>query len=142
MNVEVNYLAVLLAAVSSMVVGAVWYLPAVFGATWSRLSGKKMVDKADGAKAGAAYGITFVASLTTSYVLAHVVFLSNSFFKHSYLRDSLTTAFWLWLGFTAARLLVHDLFEDRPKKLFLLNAGHELFTLMIMALIIGLLGGK
>jgi len=53
--------------------------------------------------------------------------------------DTLQTAFWLWLGFTATRLYVHDTFEERRKKLTILNAGHELVTVMIMALIIGAL---
>ena len=33
MDVEVNYLAVLLAAASSMVVGSIWYAKPVFGNT-------------------------------------------------------------------------------------------------------------
>lgn len=84
------------------------------------------------------YGSVFVASLTLAYVLAHVSFLSNQFFKHTLLQDALTTAFWLWLGFTAARIYVHDAFEGRRKKLTLLNSAHELLTVLIMAVIIGL----
>src|SRR6476469_3287424 len=120
MSVDVNYLAVFLAAVSSMVVGSLWYMPASFGKAWM-------------------YGSVFVASLVTAFVLAHVTFLANKFFGDSFLSDALQTGFWLWLGFTAARLYVHDTFEGRRKKLTLLNAGHELVTVLVMALIIGLL---
>jgi len=139
MSVDVNWLAVILAAVSSMVVGMVWYLPSVFGNAWMKMTGVKM-DKGDtGAKMAWKFGSTFVASLLTAYVLAHVAFLSNSFFANSFLMDALTTGFWLWLGFTAARIYVHDAFEGRRKKLFAINAAHELVTILMMALIIGLM---
>jgi hypothetical protein len=45
MDVDVNMWAVLLAALSSMVVGSLWYLPATFGNTWQKLSKVKMVDR-------------------------------------------------------------------------------------------------
>ena len=136
MNVEVNYGAVLLATLSTMIVGSVWYTPKVFGTTWMKLAGLKQKDLE---KNGITPIIlTVFVSLITAYILAHVAFLSNQFFKHSFLQDSLTTAFWLWLGFTAARIITHDAFEGRPKKLTLLTIGHELITFMVMGLIIGL----
>ena len=136
MNVEVNYVAVLLATLSTMVVGSVWYTPKVFGNTWMKLAGLKQKElEKNGIKP---IVITVFVSLITAYVLAHVAFLSNQFFKHSFLQDSLTTAFWLWLGFTAARIITHDAFEGRPKKLTLLTISHELITFMVMGLIIGL----
>ncbi|HEX6416541.1 MAG TPA: DUF1761 domain-containing protein [Candidatus Saccharimonadales bacterium] len=140
MEVNVNYLAVFLAAVSTMVVGSIWYAPGVFGNMWMKLA--KVKVKTDGGTAGMAftYIMAFVLSLITAYVLAHVSMLSNHFFNHSFLQDTLTTAFWLWLGFTAARLAMHDLFEDRRKKLTLLNVAHEFVTIMVMALIIGMMG--
>jgi hypothetical protein len=55
------------------------------------------------------------------------------------LQDALSTAFWVWLGFTATRFITHDAFEMRPKKLTLLNISHEFVTFMVMGLIIGLI---
>ena len=43
----------------------------------------------------------------------------------------------LWAGFTAARFITHDAFEGRPTSLTVLNIAHELVTVLIMALIIG-----
>jgi len=140
MDVSVNYWAVLLAAVSSMVVGSIWYANGVFGNTWSKLAHVDMTKKVSGGQMATMLGLTFVASLVTAYVLAHVTFLSNQFFANSYMQDALSTAFWLWLGFTAARILTHDLFEGRRKKLTLLTWGNELVTIMVMGLIIGLMG--
>lgn len=141
MDVQVNYLAVILAAVSSMVVGSIWYMPSVFGTMWAKLSGVKldMMKGATPSKMAWMYGSVFVASLVTAYILAHVTYLANQFFHGDFLADALQTAFWLWLGFTVARIYVHDTFEGRRKKLTLLNAGHELVTVLVMALIIGVL---
>jgi len=136
MNVEVNYLAVFLAAVSSMVVGSIWYAKPVMGKTWQKLV--KLDDAKMQSGAAKALSLTFVLSLLTAYILAHVAFLSNHFFGHSFMQDALMTAFWLWLGLTAARMITHDLFEQRPTTLTAMNACHELVTLMVMAGVIGL----
>jgi hypothetical protein len=137
MDVEVNLLAVVLAALSTLIVGSVWYTPKVFGNTWIKLA---KLDKKNMANPKVAIPLAVIVSLFTAYVLAHVAFLSNQFFKNSFLQDSLTTAFWLWLGFASARIITHDLFENRPDKLTLITIGHELVAIMTMGMIIGLLG--
>lgn len=138
MDVEVNYLGVLLAAVSSMIVGGIWYAKPVFGNKWAKLV--KLSDKDMQKGAAKALSLTFLLSLVTAYVLAHVTYLSNQFFGNDYLQDAVTTAFWLWLGLTAARMLTHDLFEQRNNKLTMMNLGNELVTLLVMGLTIGLVG--
>jgi hypothetical protein len=137
MEVSVNYLAVFVAMLSSMVVGTIWYARPVFGNLWIKLA------KVDMTKQTSAVGpilATAVVSLITAYVLAHVSYLSNQFFGNSFLQDALSTAFWMWLGFTAARFITHDAFEGRPVKLTMLNCAHELVTIMLMGLVIGLMG--
>ncbi len=136
-NVDVNYLAVFLAAVSSMVVGSIWYAKPVMGKTWQKLV--KLDDAKMQTGAAKAISLTFVVSLVTAYVLAHVTFLSNAFFGNSFMQDAITTAFWLWLGLTAARMITHDLFEQRPTKLTMMNVCHEQVTLLVMAGVIGYL---
>ncbi len=137
MNVEVNLWAVLAAMISSMVVGSIWYARKVFGNTWIKLAKVDMNQKRGMV---APLVTTAIVSLVTAYVLAHVAYLSNQYFGHSFLQDAVTTAFWLWLGFTAARFITHDAFEGRPIKLTVLNCAHEFVTLMIMGLVIGLIG--
>lgn len=139
MDVQVNLLAVFLAAVSSMVVGAIWYSKSVFGNTWSKLAKVDLSKVPKASEMVWLMGSTFVASLLTAYVLAHVTYLSNQFFQHDFLQDALATGFWLWLGFVATRIYVHDAFEGRRKKLTVLNAAHELVTIMVMAYVIGLM---
>jgi hypothetical protein len=138
MEVPVNFWAVIAAMVSSMVIGSVWYARPVFGNLWIKLAKVDMTK--DGGPVWRPIALTMVVSLITAYVLAHVTYLSNQFFGNSFLQDALSTAFWMWLGFTAARFITHDAFEGRPARLTLLNISHELVTFMVMGLIIGLLG--
>jgi uncharacterized membrane protein len=137
MNVEVNFIAVLLATVSTMVVGSVWYSLKTFGKSWEAMT--YGVSKRKRADPKTAILITLVVSLLSAYVLAHFIFLAHTFFQNSWLQDSVTTAFWAWLGFTAARLITHDAFENRPAKLTLMNCAHELVTFLVMGVVIGVL---
>lgn len=137
MDVDINWLAVILATLSSMVVGSIWYAKPVFGKEWMKLVG--MTDEKANKGTTKAILVTLVVSFITAFVLAHVIFLSHEYFNNSYLQDAVSTAFWLWLGLTAARFITHDAFEGRPTKLTVMNVAHEFVTLIVMGSIIGLL---
>jgi uncharacterized protein YacL len=137
MDVQINWLAVLLAAASAMVVGFIWYARPVFGTVWMHLAGlteAKMQKNMLWPMVAAVVG-----SFLTAYVLAHVTYLAHAFFQNSFLMDALTTAFWMWLGFSATTLVVHNSFEQKPWRLTWLAAFNQLATFMAMGLIIGLL---
>jgi hypothetical protein len=134
----VNWLAVVLATVSSMIVGAVWYARPVFGRRWMRLVGLKEEDTSRGA--AVALIITFAVSFLTALVLAGTATIVQEYYAGNFLLDTVVTAVVLWIGFTAARLITHDLFERRPSSLTILNLAHELVTIVVMALIIGAFG--
>lgn len=138
MEVQINYLAVFVAMLSSMVVGSIWYARSVFGNLWIKLA--KIDMKKDGGSVAKPIITTMMVSLITAYVLAHVTYLSYQFFGGSFLSAAVSTAFWMWLGFTASRFITHDAFEGRPTTLTVLNIGNELATLMLMGLVIGLMG--
>ncbi len=137
--VEVNWLAVLIATVASMVVGSIWYGPA-FGKVWMKLAkvSEKDVEKGGWTPLVIAIGTSFVLA----FVLAHFTYLAFDFYQeeYSFFSTALITAAWAWLGFTALRFLTHDSFEGRSIKLTGLNAAHELVTMLAMAAVIGLMG--
>jgi hypothetical protein len=139
MNVEVNFMAVLLAAISSMVVGGIWYSNAVFGKAWAKMAG---VDEAKQKKnAGMALTGMFVLGLVMAYVVAHVTYLSSQFFTdYSFIKAGINTGFWVWLGFVLPVVASNSLFEQRRKKLSAINAGNWLVTLLVMGLVIGTVG--
>jgi hypothetical protein len=143
MDVNINWVAILLATLSSMVVGSIWYAKPVLGRLWMKLAGidEKKMERDAAKDMPRIMGIALIVSFLTAYVIAHVAALSKAFFDVSTLEAGLTTAFWLWLGISATSLIVHDIFERRPGQLTLLNVVHQFFMLSAMGLIIGLLGG-
>ncbi len=132
---EINYWAVLLATASSMVVGSIWYARKVFGTRWSKLANVDMDRPA--ASATIAIIVTVLVSFVTAWVLAGATAIAWHFYGGGYLWTAIATSIALWAGFTAARFITHDAFEGRPTSLTVLNIAHELVTVLIMALIIG-----
>jgi hypothetical protein len=135
MTPDINYWAVVAATLSSMVVGSIWYTPRVFGRYWMKTTGVTPSNQA--ADAVIPIVVTLLVSFITAWVLAGAAFISQDFYGGSFLANSLITGLVLWAGFTAARFVTHDAFDKRPSGLTILNISHELVTIVIMALIIG-----
>ena len=70
----VNLLAVLAAAVATMLIGGLWYSPLMFARPWMIAMGLDPDDKAKIAEmqksAGKLYTLAFLASLVSAFVLA------------------------------------------------------------------------
>jgi hypothetical protein len=131
----INYWAVLLATLSSMIVGSIWYTPKVFGNYWMRAA--KVTPSGKAKDAAVPIVTTVIVSFITAWVLSGATFISQNFYGGSFLVNALVTAIVLWAGFTAARFITHDAFDQRPSGLTVLNIAHELVTIVIMAIIIG-----
>jgi hypothetical protein len=132
---EINWWAVILATLSTMVVGSVWYAPRIFGNWWEKAA--RVETKSN---AVVAIVLTVIVSFISAWVLAGAAAIAQEFYGGSFLANTIITAIILWAGFTAARFITHDAFENRPRMLTLLNISHELVTYLVMALIIGLFG--
>ncbi len=130
MDIEVNYLAILVAAFSSMVIGSLWYGP-LFGKQWMALSGmtKEKLDK-DKPNMGKLYGAQAVASLVMAYVLFHFTVPAEN------LSMALEWTGWIWLGFVATVTLGNVLWHGRPKGLWALENAYYLVTLLVMTSIL------
>ena len=140
MDVEINHLAVLLAALSAMAVGSLWYSPAGFYRQWARLTKVPKGPDISGVRLAVVFASVFVASWVLAYVLAAGAFIVNHFFQNSFIQDAIALGLWGWLGFVVTRFYVHDTFETRPRRLTILNSAHEGVTILVMALVIGLMG--
>lgn len=132
---EINYWSVLLATLSSMVIGSLWYTPKLFGTRWAKLANVDMT----GSSKGVVWPIitTLIVSFVTAWVLAGASAIAWHFYEGSFFFGTIVTGILLWAGFTAARFITHDAFEGRPTALTTLNIAHELVTIVVMAVIIG-----
>jgi hypothetical protein len=135
---EINIWAVVVATLSTMVVGSLWYTPKVFGNYWMRVA--KVSPSGEAKDAVKPILITLAVSFVSALVLAGSVAIAQEFYGGSFLGNSVITAVILWAGFTAARFITHDAFEGRPAGLTALNCAHELVTYLVMGLVIGLFG--
>lgn len=140
MNVEVNLLAIIIAAVAAMAVGFLWYGPMLFGKQWMKLMGytEESMEKAKKSM-GKMYSISFALSLVTAYVLSHVMTLSENFFHYGRLETGVMTAFWMWLGFIMPVQLTAEIFGSKKWNLFGINTGYQLVSVLAMGFTIAVL---
>jgi hypothetical protein len=133
---HINWLAVIVAAVSMMVLGFLWYSPILFAKPWMREMGYDPNDKARmeemKKKAGPAYGASMVAALLSAFTLA----LFFAFMRVDTLQHGLEIAFHVWRGFVATVQLTTVLFMGQSLKLFAINTGYQLASYLAMAAIL------
>ena len=129
---DVNWLAVLSAAIARFVIGGIWFAPFAFGPGWGRAVG--IEAEAAKARMGRAMLVDFVAGFVLAWVLANLF----QFLGVNRVVSGARVAFFLWLGFIAAPFLSMTMYEGRPMKLFGITAGFWLVAMLAMG---GLIGG-
>lgn len=131
MEANTNYWAVLVAAISSFAVGSLWYAPFLFGKAWQAAT-NLTDEKLKNANMGRTFGLSFVLSVVIAYGMA--MFFGEGVDLHMGLMyGSMTAVF-----FVIPSLGINDLFEQRPLKLFLINAGYNLVIYTIIGGILGI----
>jgi hypothetical protein len=137
MEIPINYFAVFGAAVSAIALGAVWYGP-LFGKLWMKLIGLTKEDmKTMNLSPAVAMVGGAVTALLMAYVLAHAITFGNAYFGTSGVEGALMGGFWYWVGFAVPITAGAFLWEGKSVKLWILNAGYYLASLMLMSAIIG-----
>src|SRR3989338_9534456 len=118
-SVDINYAAVLVAAVVAYLIGFLWY-SVLFGKAWMKLSNisEKQIKKSKEKGMAKNYAIEFLSTLLMAYILAHFV----DYTQGSTIMEGLQAGFWIWLGFVATIMLGSVLCERKPWKLYMVNA--------------------
>ncbi len=141
---EINYIAVLVAAVAYFVVGFLFHGP-FFGKVWMKLAN---ITPTGNEKFSDMYGQMFwnlVSNIVTAYVIAYVFWFSIT--SQLYLSDVATSssgpwngmvcAFWLWLGFIVTGSSMEVIWMGRSVKLWLFEITSTLVGFLVMGAIIG-----
>jgi hypothetical protein len=132
---EVNWLAVLAAAILRFVIGGVWYAPFAFAPAWARLTGIDAV--AAKARMSWAMAVDFIAGFVMAWVLANLLqFLGVDRFV-----SGARVSFFIWLGFIAVPFLSATMYEGRPLMLFAITSGFWLVSVVAMGGLIGAWSG-
>ncbi|HEV2750637.1 MAG TPA: DUF1761 domain-containing protein [Gemmatimonadales bacterium] len=129
---DVNYLAVLVAAVAVFVLGWLWYSPLVFFKPWMRARGMDPAAAMAGAKMpGGKLAVEFLRCLVLAYVIARFVALVGI---HHW-TNAVYFGFYLWIGFPVILLVGSVLWENVPWKVAAIHAGDWLVKLLVIPII-------
>lgn len=131
-TVPISWIAVIAAAAASMVVGAAWFHPKVFGAAWMKEIGKKPEELN---ASPAMYAWTALAAIITAYGMA--IFFANMGVDG--VVPGLVAGFLAGEAFVATSFATHAIFHNYTYRHWMITASHQVVSLMIMGGIIGAL---
>ena len=128
----INWIAVLVAALSNFVIGGIWYSPILFGNAWMKENNFSDDDLKKG-NMPKIFGLTFLFSLVMSFNLA------------MFLNDASTTTSWgaiagflAGFGWVAMSIFTIGQFERKSTKYLLIHGGYVTISFVVMGIIIGL----
>lgn len=128
-SVNINFIAVLLAATSNFLVGGLWY-SVIFANKWQKLSG--VTDKQLQSGNAKIFMVSYILSLIMAANLA-------AFIGSEGLAFGVFAGMAAGFGWVAMAIGINYLFERKPLCLYIINAMYFVASFSIMGLIIGAL---
>jgi hypothetical protein len=128
---QVNIWVVLAAALSTFLLGGLWYSPSLFGKIWNRENGRGPTDQAGGHPARV-FGLSFLFSLIAAAAFAYLLG------PHPTLEKGLSYGFITGACLVGASFGINYQFGNRSILLWLVDAGYHLVQFLLFGLILGL----
>ena len=129
---QINYLAAGGAALATIIIGALWYSPLLFGNLWLEAHGYSSEHMRNVA------GRNLVVSLICYGVMAIVFAVIVSYAGVSTALQGAILGVMLWFGFLATMGLTAHLVSDNPLSIYLIDAGYQLVYAVVMGVILTL----
>lgn len=126
---DLNYPAILVAAVAYFVIGAIWYSPILFGKKWQALVGMPE-DAAKG------MGGTMVLSLLGMIVISLVMAIFVGHIVPSDLVRGIKIALVGGIGFMVVPMWINSLYAKKPFSLLMIDSLYHLVSFVVMAIIL------
>ena len=133
-QLDVNWLAIIVAAVVAFAIGALWYSPTLFGRQWMAAHGHTP-EKLAAMRSSMAKTYTF--SFITYLIMAMVIALLMGLTGGTTMIQGIVLAVLAWLGFGFTIGLNTNLYSDKPAAAFMIDAGYQLVHVIVMGAIIG-----
>ncbi|MBQ4860149.1 DUF1761 domain-containing protein [Pseudoalteromonas sp. MMG013] len=130
---ELNYWAVLLAALSTFMLGGIWYSSWLFGQMWMEGCGLTELDLKN-SDPKLIYGVAMCLSLIVSFSMALLLGKDPTFW------NAVVFGLLTGLGFVTAAFGISYIFEQRPLKLLLVNGGFHTVQFILNAVVLSLTG--
>lgn len=128
---KVNFLAVLVASIGYMILGALWYGP-LFAEPWMKLVGMT-AEQAQQGTSPVIYLVPFAGAFIGFYVLALFIDAANMGTPSGGAMVGLLAG----LGFLATFAGVNYVFSERPLQLYLIDIGYPVLSLILAGAILG-----
>lgn len=132
-----HYLPIVVAAVSTLVIGGFWYSPMLFAVPWSKGVGLNMNDPALMAEMKKTMWMHYVSAVIAAAVTAGVLFLLRDPMQITSAAAGAGLGLMCWAGFVAPVKFVDAMFGKRGQKILLIESGYHLVTFVVMGAIIG-----
>lgn len=133
----INWLAVVVCVVVSMIVGSVWFSQKTFFPMWWKAIGKSEKDASGMQNMGMTWGLTVLSSFVQAVFMALMVNVMGSVIPGGpTLGSGALAGFMLWLGFVAPASLTNKLFAGQLKA-WMLEAGNHLIDFVLFGAILG-----
>lgn len=126
----VNIWVVLLAAVSSFMVGGLWYSPMLFGEVWNKRNGGAPAAGHPAKVFGISFAFSLVAATSFSLILG----------PSSVLADALKLGALVGCGLVAASFGINYQFAQRSFALWLIDGGYHAVQFLLFGVVFGLCG--
>lgn len=128
---NVNYVAILVAAIAGMAVGFLWYSKVMFAEPWIKLVDVKVDENSTNA---VLHFVNFLVYLVMAFALSQVIY----YFGFTGVAGGVMAGVFAFVGFAGAAAFTENLFSGRSWKLFAINYGYQLVNLVIMGMILAL----
>ena len=133
---SINWLAVIVCVIVSMVSGSLWYNPKTFFPMWWKVVGKD--NQAPGMQnMGMTWSLTILSSFVQAIAMAFMVNAMGKLMGGPNLATGSATGFMLWLGFIAPTYLVNKLFAGHGLKIWAIEVGNHLINFLLFGAILG-----
>ena len=129
---SINWLAVVVCVVVSMVSGSLWFNPKTFYPAWWRAIGRSESDASGIQNMGMVWGLTILSSFVQAASIALMINTMGSMT----LGSGVMAGFMLWLGFVATTSLTNKLFAGQLKA-WVLEQGNHLINFLLFGAILG-----
>ena len=129
---SINWLAVVVCVVVSMVSGSLWFNPKTFYPAWWRAIGRSESDAPGMQNMGMVWGLTILSSFVQAASIALMINTMGSMT----LGSGVMAGFMLWLGFVATTSLTNKLFAGQLKA-WVLEQGNHLINFLLFGAILG-----
>ncbi len=131
---NINYLAVIVAAIAGFALGSLWYSSALFGKAWQKELGftDEYLKEGNMAKIfGFAFLLMIIMSLGMSFLIR------GHFDGQVDMLSGLKHGFYIGLVFVGTSMGINVLFQRKSFKLWFIDAGYQILILCIMGAVIG-----